>query len=575
MTSIFKEYRPPKVKSAPEEPAKNSRHDDDREIVMDKKGKVRPHREVEKVLTAAEKRQAILNRVPKGEKRRALSTLETFQQKMEFVLDILRSRCCKDRPWLAQRGCRLLLLVLKHYKDIAMRVSTQGKVAIQDETVKLLGCTVPGEDAKLEAPFQSLNPALKVLLETLKAHQHNSQNIIVALACLAELKQIALLLVPAGAEIGGAWAKKAWHSALQKTLEGRETEFLLRKVADRVVLASKTTQQVEFAMQLSNVPQSRVQGGVEFLTPRLRQFVDRASLTAHSLASDAVSGHWTDNEGEPGRRDEMQLRKAYLEEIAREKQERLEAEYRAAHPELFVVEVEEVQSPKEKDGLSEDESEAEGEQDEKSEKEGSEAKKEEAEDSDDEDLPDIWQDSLWGHEQIKPDNIYSRAIGFGVHDEDDFDRLWRQPLTDALERTFPPEAAPNSKWATRAAAARRAENLKNGVPEEEADAIDDLIELEMIESIQGKLKARVIVRPRDRIQQNVSFARADQFIKPENVSNTLTAEVSKALRRSGNLLPKYGLGIKVLRRPASTGKLISKGGLPPITDSRPMTSPVR
>ena len=26
-----------------------------------------------------------------------------------------------------------------------------------------------------------------------------------------------------------------------------------------------------------------------------------------------------------------------------------------------------------------------------------------------------------------------RAIGFGSHDEDDFDRLWRQPITEAAD----------------------------------------------------------------------------------------------------------------------------------------------
>lgn len=150
-----------------------------------------------------------------------------------------------------------------------------------------------------------------------------------------------------------------------------------------------------------------------------------------------------------------------------------------------------------------------------------------------------------------------RAIGFGSHDEEDFDRLWRGPITDVLMRNLPAPAPPDSKWAIEAAQRRREiieQAEKSGEPLEDPD-MDELLQIEMLESVQGKLKIRALVRPQDQIQANNIESRGKELTDPKGASTELVKEVAKSFRRSGYLMPKYGLAVRIQKRAASMTQL--------------------
>lgn len=160
-------------------------------------------------------------------------------------------------------------------------------------------------------------------------------------------------------------------------------------------------------------------------------------------------------------------------------------------------------------------------------------------------------------EDVMGDVQWLRAIGFGSHDEDDFDRLWRKPITDILLRNIPERAPPDSKWAIEAAQRRRElveQAEKTGEPLEDPD-MDELLQIEMLESVQGKLKIRALVRPQDQIQANNIETRGKELTDPKGASKVIVQEVAKGFRRSGYLLPKYGFACRIQKRAASLTQL--------------------
>lgn len=124
-------------------------------------------------------------------------------------------------------------------------------------------------------------------------------------------------------------------------------------------------------------------------------------------------------------------------------------------------------------------------------------------------------------------------------------------------RNLPAPAPPDSKWAIEAAQRRREiieQAEKSGEPLEDPD-MDELLQIEMLESVQGKLKIRVLVRPQDQIQANNIESRGKELTDPKGASTELVKEVAKSFRRSGYLMPKYGLAVRIQKRAASMTQL--------------------
>jgi len=471
--------------------------------------------------------------LPTGEARRSMTSLESLSHKLHLIVDVLRGRASRDRPHLSIKACRLALILLEHHKSLLIRVRDQGDNQCRAVAIKLMGGPIPEDNREVQQPFATMHSITAALILTLKGHSENAMVITAVMSTLAELRAIALLSVPAGMKIGGSAAEKAWQALLiQAGGPDTDSENLMRQAAKLLVKRAQQTAQGDYRMKTWGMTPNQLEGYGEWLTPRCRKDAAGAQTIAESLASDALRGTWAAG-GEPGRWNRIEQRRRQLEseqKLRDDKKAAKEAgmgleEYRAKMAEKVVPEVEEASSTSSQSG-------------------------ERRVDEADLDAPD------WEEEDMMGETNWVRAVGFGEHDQEDFDRMWRKPITDALLFNMPEKADPNSQWAEKAAAARRklqeeAEAL--GVPLE--DSLDELLVVEMVESVQGKLRVRALVRPQDKIQQNVIEMRAADITKPLQTSKSVTGELSKSLKKNGYLLPKYGLHVKMTRRSASLAQL--------------------
>lgn len=94
------------------------------------------------------------------------------------------------------------------------------------------------------------------------------------------------------------------------------------------------------------------------------------------------------------------------------------------------------------------------------------------------------------------------------------------------------------------------------------DSLDELLVVEMLESEQGRLKVQARVNPQDKLQSNVINLRAKDLTKPESTSKNITGELAKSLTKSGYILPKYGLGVKLRMGSCSAASLASPNRRP-------------
>jgi len=475
--------------------------------------------------------------LPTGEARKSMTSLESLSHKLHLIVDVLRGRAAKDRPHLAIRACRLAQILLEHHRSLLEKVRALGNNECRAVAVRLIGGPVPEDNREVEQPFNTMHSIVAALIITLKCHSENSMVITAVMSTLAELRAIALLSAPAGMRIGGSGVEKAWQALLiQAAGPGTDAEHMMRQAAKILVKRADQTAQGDHRKSVQGIMPNELEGYGEWLTPRCRPHAAAAKSIAESLASDALRGTWSAG-GEPGRWEKIEKRREQLDKEQKLRDEKKAAaaagmtveEYRAQIAATALPEVEEASST--------------------SSQSGGKGRDEEA----DLDLPD------WEEEDMMGEQKWLRAVGFGEHDQEDFDRMWRKPITDALLFNMPEKATPGSKWAEKAATARRklqeeAEAL--GVPLE--DALDELLVVEMLESVQGKLRVRALVRPQDRIQQNVIQMRAADITKPAQTAKSVTGELCKNMKKNGYLLPKLGIHVKMTRRSASLAQLRSE-----------------
>merc|ERR1712070_515328 len=74
------------------------------------------------------------------------------------------------------------------------------------------------------------------------------------------------------------------------------------------------------------------------------------------------------------------------------------------------------------------------------------------------------------------------------------------------------------------------------------------VDVQLVESVPGKLKVRLVVPSKDKIRQNVSDLRLKQLMDHGHCQRTVTQELSKQLRANGFLLPKYGVSVNVRKQ---------------------------
>merc|ERR1712039_1046506 len=87
------------------------------------------------------------------------------------------------------------------------------------------------------------------------------------------------------------------------------------------------------------------------------------------------------------------------------------------------------------------------------------------------------------------------------------------------------------------------------------DALDQLLDIQLVHSEPGKLKVRCVVNPMDRVHMKVADIRLKEICDPDN--KAVTSALCKTLRKNGALLPKYGLQTTV-RKSRGTDTVVCK-----------------
>merc|ERR1712151_454618 len=142
--------------------------------------------------------------------------------------------------------------------------------------------------------------------------------------------------------------------------------------------------------------------------------------------------------------------------------------------------------------------------------------------------------------------------------------IWRKPFEEVLSRSFSDTVLNRSSIASRpGSAGAMTSDLRNrmeasrpsvapltldSLPGSGGDILADRIDVRMMDSMPGKLKVRVIVPSKDKVRQTVSDRRLSELVESQTATaSVMTRELAKHLRRSGCLLPKYGIQVNVKR----------------------------
>ncbi|CAL1164514.1 unnamed protein product [Cladocopium goreaui] len=479
--------------------------------------------------------------VPEGQERRSMLSVESLSLKCQVLVDALRGHAAKDRPKIVCKACRLFLLILEHHKGLICKANDQGKNQCRRVELQLRKA-VPDDDLKFRDVFRPLESIVAAFIGVLKTHNENSPVISVVFSVLAKLRELALLSVPAGMHLNGSNAQQQWQALLFEA-GGPETELVIRQASKRLHLALEETKKGDHRIETFKIDPSEIKGNGEWLTPRMREEVQEMIQIGEVLAADAFKANWEKKE-EPERWERIYQKQQQLLAQAKYREDKKKAkEMGITYEEFHQRELEEQAR---KDAEEETSSSGVSSFDREERPKPGQPVEEEEEEQLNFDEEDVFGEAQW-----------LRAIGFGSHDEEDFDRLWRGPITDVLMRNLPAPAPPDSKWAIEAAQRRREiieQAEKSGEPLEDPD-MDELLQIEMLESVQGKLKIRALVRPQDQIQANNIESRGKELTDPKGASTELVKEVAKSFRRSGYLMPKYGLAVRIQKRAASMTQL--------------------
>jgi len=482
--------------------------------------------------------------VPVGQERQAMGSLESLALKCQVLVDALRGHAAKDRPAIAIKACRLCLLTFEHHKANVQKANDQGRNRCRHVELKL-GHIVVEEDRQFEEVFKHLASMKTALISTLRTHNENSAVISAVFSVLANLRELALLSAPAGMPVAGSAVEKHWQAALVQA-GGEDTEWIIRQAALRLRRALEETKKGDHRIETNNIRPQDLRGNGEWLTPRLREEVKNMVEVAEGLGADAFKARWADSE-EPDRWNVIYRKQQQLAAQAKYREDKIKAkELGITYEEFHRRELEEIAR-------------REAEEDESSSSGISGFTAREAEDvgevvvATEEEL-NFEEEDVFGLQQ------WVRAIGFGQHDEEDFDRVWRKPVTDALMRALPARAPPGSVWAIEAAQRRREiieQAEKSGEPLEDPD-MDELLQIEMLESLQGKLKIRALVRAQDQIQTNIiegKDAKGNELLDPGETSKSIIQEAAKGFKKQGYMVPKYGFSVRLQKRAMSMTQL--------------------
>eukprot|EP00927_Polykrikos_kofoidii_P042694 TRINITY_DN36741_c0_g1_i1.p1 TRINITY_DN36741_c0_g1~~TRINITY_DN36741_c0_g1_i1.p1 ORF type:complete len:914 (+),score=191.33 TRINITY_DN36741_c0_g1_i1:247-2988(+) len=461
-----------------------------------------------------------------------LGTIDSLALTLMLPIEVLQSQTAKDRPALGAKACRLLSMICELHLKMAAQVEEAARVHSLRTTIH----NDPSNSSMDQAPFALLEPIIGTLVHNLHLQNHDVPLISSALTGLMQLRSIVLRTAPPGGDIRTVEVRQAWGKLLSDAQKNNE----LRKAAQALEHALHQTEVGNQRLGRGGLHPSELTGDGSWLTPRMRDSAQKSVMHAYELISDTLTKSWS--KGEPGR--EEKLTKAREDaaaaaaaaakaaaEAAAEAQGKSSGKGRGKGKKVKGIKFDSSSS-------SSSEEEAEASHQKSKGKKGKGKGRGKGKNgtfgaTEDE------EDAQW-----KASRPWVRALGFGVHDEEDFDRIWRQPLTEVFGRSFSQPAIRSGADIDASGKAAGSSNLPRKLDTTALEGQDDM-SIDFLESAPGKLRVRVVVPSRNKVRQNVNDIRMQHLLDQNFVARGVTQEIAKQLRNKGCLMPKYGLQVSI------------------------------
>eukprot|EP00928_Gymnodinium_smaydae_P002366 TRINITY_DN1083_c0_g1_i1.p1 TRINITY_DN1083_c0_g1~~TRINITY_DN1083_c0_g1_i1.p1 ORF type:complete len:884 (-),score=217.35 TRINITY_DN1083_c0_g1_i1:3-2654(-) len=461
-----------------------------------------------------------------------LGTYEAFARSCAPWAEVLRSHVAKDRPSIAAKACRLILLLCDNQMALIEEIDAKARARAM---VTKIFCG-EGEGAPVTQPFAPVAPLVQSICHALRLHREDIPLMSVAVECLARIREISLRSMPVGAAGGEKEAVAEWRKVLHNCEKNSEFQRAALALED----ALRDTDVALQRISACGANSKDLAGDGSFLTPRMRESARSAVKHALMLASDTLSVPWS--KGEPGKAEEIEkAREALPPPVESDKEEEADDKEDESNES-------ETSSSSGKKGNGKGKGKGKG----KGEKGKGKGKKGKGKDidSDEEEIEQEERVDWNAYPDFMKTNDWVRPLGYDEHDQADFDRVWKAPLEDVMARSFfdtrlsPSASAPTlgqHGTATHASTHPAGFASGAGAPLEQPDRI----EMTLMESAPAKIRVRCVVPSANKVSMKVSDLRLQQLLTNEGSSKRITQEMTKMLRTQGYLMPRYGIELSV------------------------------
>jgi len=516
--------------------------------------------------------------LPTGEERCTLTSLDALSKTVALLEEVLKGRAARDRPGIAEKACRLLGILLDRGIRLLQQIEDRKNEHRAKLRLKLEPGPVPTENRKSDAPFAPLVPILSALMYAMRMHKENPAVLAEAVTTLRKLKSLALHSAPAGVQQCGEWIGLAWQDLLARAETCRELPCAIDVLRRALESSDVGDARIKAIPMITSADQ--LTGGVH-MTPRMRDHVVASSQFAAELEGDALASRW--RSGEPQRRERKKDRASSRRGKLNKSKSMLSSKgfsrdgmstpgassvspsplsskasplstktgFNAqssrrdstAVPDAFDATL---------NKLNETMSTLDGgrsKQKTKSKVRASMFKDDKAKDP---------------VQETKEKSEWTRALGWGLHDADDFDRVWGDPLHETLQKSLSMPAITHHQ------------NLLERARTESNPALLDVpmdpFHVEYVSSQPGVLKTKIVLESKDKMHRVASDLRLKQLLTESVALNEVGPAISKHMKKKGCLLPEYGIQVVFKRgaRPSLDRNMSS--ALPVASQSSPSLS---
>jgi hypothetical protein len=465
--------------------------------------------------------------------------LDAFGKVSMLLLEVINGRAALDRPELASKAIRILSVLadssIKNLKHIEAGRNQQHSLL----ALKLKPGPIPSENLHPVEPFAPLKPILCTMAYALRTHKQDATLLNEALSMIVKLKEIALLSPPADVDQRSPNLLYPWQRLLADAEKHGELEAantMLKRAVDDTDVANDR-------MRCTGLTPDQLTGDTFWLTPRLREKAASTHLAAAELVGDAIACRWRN--GEPARyarkygdtselstRDQLRKEKADSEQLNRGQQKRGSAAGMQGSPDTQKENVAQAKDRSKKGSKPGAKAKAKHEPHRKGSDQSIKKPKEK--------------------ENVDPPE-WTRALGFGTYDEEDFARLWREPLQASIQRALNMapvhlQKAEKMKFASLASLEHQDGQSEEQLGEGETapklfSSSSSTVNIQVIESTEGLLKTKVVLPSLDDSQYHAAEKKLKALIAGPAADSEVSAEVSKHMKKNSYLMPAFGIQV--------------------------------